>query len=72
MQNAFFFVPFELDGRQWNSLNIIIKQQSLRKRIQNFMLHFLDKPSNLSKDPRLAKAAGGKSGKTKIDGRLLN
>lgn len=66
----FHIEPFELNGKQWQSVEHYYQGSKFRKQNPDFYNEFsLDSDSEISKDPAMAKSAGGKEGKYK--GKLI-
>jgi predicted NAD-dependent protein-ADP-ribosyltransferase YbiA (DUF1768 family) len=64
MLSNFYIAPFELYGLHWSSVEHYYQASKFKKDNYNYYFQFsLDSESELSKDPVMAKSAGGKTGK---------
>ena len=70
MLSNFYESEFTLDDKRWLSVEHYYQGAKFKKENPEFYEKFsLDSDSEISKDPNLAKSAGGKSGKSK--GKLI-
>lgn len=70
MLSNFYESEFTLDDKRWLSVEHYYQGAKFKKENPDFYEQFsLDSDSDISKDPNLAKSAGGKSGKSK--GKLI-
>ena len=66
MLSNFYIAPFKLDDQMWNSVEHYYHSKKFSDNPEFAKLFSLDSKSEISKDPQLAKGAGGKTGKIVI------
>ena len=66
MLSNFYIAPFTFDGLTWNTVEHYYQGSKFKKNNNEFYREFsIESGSDISKDPVLAKGAGGKTGKSK-------
>jgi predicted NAD-dependent protein-ADP-ribosyltransferase YbiA (DUF1768 family) len=65
----FWISPFNLEGKRWQSVEHYYQGSKFKSNPDFYNQFSLDSNSDISKDPALAKAAGGKTGK--FQGKLV-